>query len=128
MKNNFADTQVAVVECPDLTKEPFLFPVKGNKASSTLYELYALYHIVSFSHALATFTSLSRMHRFYFLIGLCGKPRITDVGGVPYLVPLVQKDKVVAPLHIVMYGDKMHEVIFYIAYAELFLPLLRSTT
>lgn len=27
--------------------------------------------------------------------GLCGKPRITDVGGVPYLVPLVQKHKVV---------------------------------
>uniref|UniRef100_A0A3P9MKJ8 Chromosome 11 open reading frame 54 n=1 Tax=Oryzias latipes TaxID=8090 RepID=A0A3P9MKJ8_ORYLA len=26
--------------------------------------------------------------------GLCGSPRITDVGGVPYLVPLVQKDKV----------------------------------
>lgn len=27
-------------------------------------------------------------------VGLCGSPRITDVGGVPYLVPLVQKDKV----------------------------------
>uniref|UniRef100_A0A8B9K8E5 DUF1907 domain-containing protein n=1 Tax=Astyanax mexicanus TaxID=7994 RepID=A0A8B9K8E5_ASTMX len=26
--------------------------------------------------------------------GLCGKPRITDVGGVPYLIPLVHKDKV----------------------------------
>ena len=26
--------------------------------------------------------------------GLCGSPRITDVGGVPYLVPLVQKHKV----------------------------------
>lgn len=27
-------------------------------------------------------------------LGLCGSPRITDVGGVPYLVPIVQKHKV----------------------------------
>ncbi|XP_071393348.1 ester hydrolase C11orf54 homolog isoform X3 [Centroberyx affinis] len=53
LKDNFAEAQVSVVDCPDLTKQPFQFPVKG----------------------------------------LCGKPRITDVGGVPYLVPLVQKDK-----------------------------------
>uniref|UniRef100_A0A3B5LI01 DUF1907 domain-containing protein n=1 Tax=Xiphophorus couchianus TaxID=32473 RepID=A0A3B5LI01_9TELE len=26
---NFAEVQVSVVDCPDLTKEPFLFPVKG---------------------------------------------------------------------------------------------------
>lgn len=26
--------------------------------------------------------------------GICGKPRIADVGGVPYLIPLVQKEKV----------------------------------
>uniref|UniRef100_A0A8C3S539 DUF1907 domain-containing protein n=1 Tax=Chelydra serpentina TaxID=8475 RepID=A0A8C3S539_CHESE len=54
LKENFADVQVSVVECPDLTNDPFNFPVKG----------------------------------------ICGKPRIADVGGVPYLVPLVQKDKV----------------------------------
>ncbi|KAM9846739.1 ester hydrolase C11orf54 homolog [Aulostomus maculatus] len=53
LKENFAEVQVSVVECPDLTKEPFYFPVKG----------------------------------------LCGSPRITDVGGVPYLVPLVKKHK-----------------------------------
>ncbi|XP_029483576.2 ester hydrolase C11orf54 homolog [Oncorhynchus nerka] len=53
LKNNFADAQVCVVDCPDLTQDPFKFPVKG----------------------------------------LCGKPRITDVGGVPYLVPLVKVDK-----------------------------------
>lgn len=53
LQTNFAEVQVSVVDCPDLTKEPFQFPVKG----------------------------------------LCGNPRITDVGGVPYLVPLVQKDK-----------------------------------
>uniref|UniRef100_A0A3Q1F308 Chromosome 11 open reading frame 54 n=1 Tax=Acanthochromis polyacanthus TaxID=80966 RepID=A0A3Q1F308_9TELE len=54
LEANFAEVQVSVVDCPDLTKEPFQFPVKG----------------------------------------LCGNPRITDVGGVPYLVPLVKKDKV----------------------------------
>ncbi|XP_074840304.1 ester hydrolase C11orf54 homolog isoform X1 [Carettochelys insculpta] len=54
LKENFADVQVSVVDCPDLTRDPFNFPVKG----------------------------------------ICGKPRLVDVGGVPYLVPLVQKDKV----------------------------------
>ncbi|XP_029375721.1 ester hydrolase C11orf54 homolog [Echeneis naucrates] len=53
LEDNFAEVQVSVVECPDLTQEPFQFPVKG----------------------------------------LCGRPRITDVGGVPYLIPLVQKHK-----------------------------------
>uniref|UniRef100_A0A3Q4AUL8 DUF1907 domain-containing protein n=1 Tax=Mola mola TaxID=94237 RepID=A0A3Q4AUL8_MOLML len=53
LEDNFAEVQVSVVECPDLTKEPFHFPVKG----------------------------------------LCGSPRITDVGGVPYLIPLVQRHK-----------------------------------
>ncbi|XP_053165902.1 ester hydrolase C11orf54 homolog isoform X2 [Hemicordylus capensis] len=54
LKENFAEVHVSVVDCPDLTQEPFRFPLKG----------------------------------------ICGKPRIADVGGVPNLVPLVQKDKV----------------------------------
>jgi len=29
LEDNFAEVQVSVVECPDLTKEPFQFPVKG---------------------------------------------------------------------------------------------------
>lgn len=33
-------------------------------------------------------------HLFPLTAGLCGSPRITDVGGVPYLIPLVQKHKV----------------------------------
>ncbi|XP_061819328.1 ester hydrolase C11orf54 homolog isoform X2 [Nerophis lumbriciformis] len=53
LEDNFAEVTVSVVECPDLTKEPFYFPVKG----------------------------------------LCGSPRVTDVGGVPYLVPVVQRHK-----------------------------------
>ncbi|XP_077597203.1 ester hydrolase C11orf54 homolog [Stigmatopora nigra] len=53
LEDNFAEVKVSVMVCPDLTKEPFNFPVKG----------------------------------------LCGSPRVTDVGGVPYLVPLVQKHK-----------------------------------
>ncbi|XP_068124649.1 ester hydrolase C11orf54 homolog isoform X2 [Hyperolius riggenbachi] len=54
LKKNYAEVQVKVVDCPDLTQEPFGFPVKG----------------------------------------LCGKPRIADVGGVPYLVPTAQLDKI----------------------------------
>lgn len=30
LKENFADAQVSVVDCPDLTQEPFNFPAKGN--------------------------------------------------------------------------------------------------
>ncbi|KAI1242055.1 hypothetical protein IHE44_0005571, partial [Lamprotornis superbus] len=55
LKENFADAQVSVVDCPDLTKEPFNFPAKG----------------------------------------ICGKPRIADVGGVPYLIPIAQKEKLI---------------------------------
>ncbi|XP_071076256.1 ester hydrolase C11orf54-like isoform X2 [Desmodus rotundus] len=54
LKDNFADVQVSVVDCPDLTKETFTFPVKG----------------------------------------ICGKTRIAGLGGVPYLLPLVNKKKV----------------------------------
>ncbi|KAI5089412.1 ester hydrolase C11orf54-like [Silurus meridionalis] len=54
LRKNFEDAKVCVSECPDLSQEPFKFPVKG----------------------------------------LCGNPRITDVGGVPYLIPLVKVDKV----------------------------------
>ncbi|XP_005988604.1 ester hydrolase C11orf54 homolog [Latimeria chalumnae] len=54
LKENFAAVEVSVVDCPDLTQDPFGFPVKG----------------------------------------ICGKPRISDVGGVPYLVPVVHLDKV----------------------------------
>lgn len=32
LKENFADAQVSVVDCPDLTQEPFNFPAKGNHA------------------------------------------------------------------------------------------------
>ncbi|XP_054611608.1 ester hydrolase C11orf54 homolog [Dunckerocampus dactyliophorus] len=53
LDDNFAEVNVSVAECPDLTEKPFYFPVKG----------------------------------------LCGSPRVTDVGGVPYLVPVAQKHK-----------------------------------
>ncbi|XP_056412432.1 ester hydrolase C11orf54 homolog isoform X2 [Hyla sarda] len=54
LKKNYAEVAVKVVDCPDLTQDPFGFPVKG----------------------------------------LCGKSRIADVGGVPYLVPTARPDKV----------------------------------
>ncbi|XP_073696748.1 ester hydrolase C11orf54 homolog [Garra rufa] len=54
LNKNYSDVKVSVVDCPDLTQDPFGFPVKG----------------------------------------LCGQPRITDVGGVPYLIPVAQLDKV----------------------------------
>ncbi|XP_037360646.1 ester hydrolase C11orf54-like isoform X2 [Talpa occidentalis] len=54
LEENFADVQVSVVDCPDLTQEPFAFPAKG----------------------------------------ICGKTRIAEVGGVPYLLPLVNRSRV----------------------------------
>ncbi|KAM6094441.1 ester hydrolase C11orf54 homolog isoform 2-T3 [Chlamydotis macqueenii] len=45
---------------------------------------------------------MAKVERFAFHVpsleelagGICGKPRIADVGGVPYLIPVVQKEKV----------------------------------
>ncbi|KAG8587467.1 hypothetical protein GDO81_005670 [Engystomops pustulosus] len=54
LKKNYAEVHVKVVDCPDLTQDPFGFPVKG----------------------------------------LSGKSRIVDVGGVPYLLPTPQLDKI----------------------------------
>ncbi|XP_036681086.1 ester hydrolase C11orf54-like [Balaenoptera musculus] len=54
LTDTFADVQVSVVDCPNLTEEPFTFPVKG----------------------------------------ISGKTRIAEVGGVPYLLPLINKKKV----------------------------------
>jgi len=53
LKTNFAEAEVTVVDCPDLTQSPF---------------------------------GLSSP-------GLCGSPRLADVGGVPYLMPLVNREK-----------------------------------
>ncbi|XP_068600671.1 ester hydrolase C11orf54 homolog [Brachionichthys hirsutus] len=53
LKNNFAEVQVSVVDCPDLTQDPYQFPAKG----------------------------------------LCGSPRITDIGGVQNLLSSVKINK-----------------------------------
>lgn len=31
LKSNFADAKVTVVECPDLSQDPFNFPAKGKR-------------------------------------------------------------------------------------------------
>ncbi|XP_069703022.1 ester hydrolase C11orf54 homolog [Periplaneta americana] len=54
LTSNFAKVEVDIVDCPDLTKEPFTLACKG----------------------------------------LGGKPRLIEVGGPPYLLPLVKRDKV----------------------------------
>ncbi|XP_071093476.1 ester hydrolase C11orf54-like [Haliotis cracherodii] len=54
LAKNFENVTVNVVDCPDLTQEPFLLSAKG----------------------------------------ICGSPRLADVGGPPYLLPLAQRDKV----------------------------------
>lgn len=42
LEDNFAEVQVSVVECPDLTKEPFHFPVKGESSHCM--------HVTQYSH------------------------------------------------------------------------------
>lgn len=59
---------------------------------------------ISGVHVLLVFTY---HHLCPITAGLCGKPRITDVGGVPYLVPLVQKHKV--DLMKILHGDNDHQ-------------------
>lgn len=53
LAKNFSDVQVDIVDCPDLTQQPF------NLAAS----------------------------------GLCGNPKILEIGGPAYLLPNVQRDK-----------------------------------
>jgi len=54
LKSNFDEVRVEVVDCPDLTQQPFTLANKG----------------------------------------LNGNPRLVEVGGPPYLLPLVQRNKV----------------------------------
>lgn len=54
LQKNFSEAKVSVVDCPDLTKEPF--------------------------HLACT--------------GLCGHPRVSDIGGIPYISPFPAMDKV----------------------------------
>ena len=50
---NFSTASVEVVDCPDLTHQPWSLASQG----------------------------------------LCGSPRLLDIGGVPFLMPLVMRDK-----------------------------------
>ena len=63
MKENYSEVSVSIVECPDLTEEPFGLAAKGTFISSDIYRNYR------------------------FSSGICGSTRLADVGGVPYLVP-----------------------------------------
>ncbi|KAL3857668.1 hypothetical protein ACJMK2_012310 [Sinanodonta woodiana] len=54
VSKNFASVSVNVVDCPDLTQDPF----------------------------------------YLSSAGLCGNPRLADIGGPPYLIPLVQREKI----------------------------------
>ncbi len=40
----------------------------------------------------------------FSLPGLGGSPRLADVGGVPYLMPLVQRDKVMKDIILYIYN------------------------
>lgn len=53
LSKNFADVSATVVDCPDLTKKPYMLVSEG----------------------------------------LCGNPRLADVGGPPFLIPAPQLDK-----------------------------------
>ncbi|KAK2158026.1 hypothetical protein LSH36_178g00031 [Paralvinella palmiformis] len=53
LSKNFSEVSVSVVDCPDLTKDPFMLAEKG----------------------------------------LCGSPRLAEIGAVSYLLPEVKRDK-----------------------------------
>lgn len=48
LEDNFAEVQVSVVDCPDLTQEPFKFPAKGK---SPLVQLTLSLLILNISHS-----------------------------------------------------------------------------
>ena len=70
LKENYSEVSVSIVECPDLTEEPFGLAAKGT--------FFLSYHTF-FGTLFRTFIGYS--------VGICGSTRLADVGGVPYLVP-----------------------------------------
>ena len=71
LKENYSEVSVSIVECPDLTEEPFGLAAKGTFFVPYTFSIYRT--------CPRTFIGYS--------IGICGSTRLADVGGVPYLVP-----------------------------------------
>lgn len=77
LENNFAEVQVSVVECPDLTKDPFLFPVKGKSphfAHHTLntyirisLRLYKYLRGSKFAHVFILFSYNNKLYSMYYM-------------------------------------------------------------
>lgn len=74
LATNFAHVECNIVNCPDLREKPFDLANSGKFI--TTYRYYVLWFIIN-KH-----------------IGICGSPSLVDIGGPPYLLPLVRRDKV----------------------------------
>lgn len=70
MQSNFANVDVSVVDCPDLTQPPFNLVSQG----------FSFRDVADIVHQCIS--------------GICGHTRLLDIGGVPYLVPRPKLDKI----------------------------------
>ncbi len=76
LQANFEHASVCVVDCPDLTRKPFMLADQG----------------------------------------LCGSPRVADVGGVPHLIPVVKHDKIYNLEKVVIIVILLYHTFLYIFY------------
>lgn len=63
LEDNFAEVQVSVVECPDLTKEPFQFPVKGRniRKEHCILQQCAVSKIKIYTHYLCKWQNINTL-------------------------------------------------------------------
>lgn len=71
LPSNFKEVNVEVVDCPDLTKPPFHLAAPGIHVTKQI-EIFIITEA----------------------LGLNGSPKLLEIGGTQYLLPLVNKEKV----------------------------------
>lgn len=92
LEANFASVSVSVVECPDLRDAPWSLAAPGaTHVTDVVTHVAEMSCLPLFVHAAVLIHSKFQGSR---VSGICGSPRLADVGGVPNLVPAVTRSKV----------------------------------
>ncbi len=76
LKSNFNEVTVEVVECPDLQAAPFHLACNGDTNSNFISDGFIKYNF-----------------KLHIQLGLNGSATICEIGGPPYLLPLVDRTK-----------------------------------
>jgi len=89
LAKNFSNVEVEVVDCPDLREKPWTLAAPGMFIHWYLNYKFFKTKLKSFWTNYLRNCNLIQQHK-----GICGRTRIADVGGPPYLIPLPNLSKV----------------------------------